>query len=78
MPPVTLTVGVALFTLIFASADDGLKFALSVGAKATCRVWFWPALSTVPAAGVYVNVPATGLFLNVAVALSCVPLSAVP
>src|SRR5207237_675824 len=49
-----------------------------VGTKATCRVWPGPAFSTAPAAGVYVNVPGSALFLNAAVALSWVPLSAVP
>ena len=47
--------------------------AVSVGAKSTCRFWLLPAASTMPIAGLYVNVPETD-----AVALSWVPLSAVP
>jgi len=47
--------------------------APSVGVKVTDKVWPAPAFRTIPAAGVYANVPGT-----LAVALSCVALSAVP
>ena len=49
------------------------QFTLSVGVNVACNVCALPACSTVPAAGVYVNVPGT-----LAVALSCVDESAVP
>src|ERR671923_79857 len=65
-------VGVPFSTVRLTVAVAPVKFTASIGVKVTdsnCR----PALSTVPAAGVYVNVPGTLL-----VAFSCVPLNGVP
>src|SRR5205085_752002 len=73
-----VTVNTFFKTLIETSFVLPLKFAGSVGVNATCRFWPLPAPSTVPAAGVYTKLPGTGLPLKVAVAFSCVPLSAVP
>src|SRR4051812_645980 len=65
-------VGVDFTTLIVVVAVAVVKFTASVGVKITDS-WFAPAFSTVPAAGSYTNEPAT-----LAVAFSCVALSAVP
>jgi hypothetical protein len=54
-------------------ADADVYLVGSAGANVVDNVWADPALSRVPAAGVYVNVPATD-----AVAFSCESLNAVP
>ena len=66
-------VGVAFSTLILTVAVAAVEFTVSVGVKVTDSVCAEPAFNTVPAAGVYTNVPAT-----LALAFSCVPLSAMP
>jgi hypothetical protein len=65
-------VGVAWFTASCTEAVAAEYVVISVGVKVTESVCV-PALSTVPAAGVYAKVPPT-----LAVALNCVPLRAVP
>src|SRR4030081_1098412 len=66
-------VGGAFSTLSAAARGAGRELAASVGVNATESVCAAPALSTVPATGEYTNVPGT-----LAVAFSCVALSAVP
>jgi hypothetical protein len=65
-------VGVAWFTASCTEAVAADYVVISVGVKVTESVCV-PALSTVPATGVYAKVPPT-----LAVALNCVPLRAVP
>ena len=66
-----MTVGVAFVTESVTLAVAIVKLVASLGVKITDRVCE-PVGSTVPEAGVYANVPGT-----LAVALSCVSLSAV-
>jgi hypothetical protein len=67
-----LIVGVALLTVSVTLPVAELKLVVLLGVNVTDKVWL-PAPSVVPAAGEYAKLPAV-----LAVASSCVPLSAVP
>src|SRR5258708_3178716 len=65
--------GVAFSTLMATVFVAVVKLAASVGVKVTDSVWFAPACRIVPVGGEYKKRPGT-----LAVAFSCVALSAVP